>query len=417
MAKIVFLCLLIIGFSAQAQSIGTAILVQGDASIAPNSQLTVGQTISTSGNGYVFLRTKDGSLLIVRPNSSITIEDYDYRPNQPSENRMRYKLNYGVVRSISGEGLEANKSAYRMNTPMAAIGIRGTDFVVSASQNETLVSLNVGSVIVAPFSDQCLATSLGACAVGATTLDISSADSIAQVVAGSKSAILVKPSAGSGQMPDARTPPSNLEPEKGSQLIKLDRSLVAESLADAVVLDRTNQLVKALEVKSGIPDPVVTAPGLLPEKPIEFKSTLVWGEGSQLPSTLVQLVTGNSDYALYRSERADLTRETGKVDFTMTASRVNYGEIKDAKLSIDFAERRFATQLEHQHQQVTTQLKAVGDITQDGRLFSDWKQGTNMSVIGAIGGSANQEAAYLFKHQPSVQAVNPISGMVHWQRP
>lgn len=412
-----------------AQSVAKVVVVQGDVSVALNSEVDVAQTITTGEDGYVFLRVQDGSLLILRPKSSMTIEDYAYNPDNPSQNRMRYKLNYGVVRSISGAGLDANKNAYRLNTPVAAIGVRGTDFVVSSTLDKTMVSLNQGSVVVAPFSDSCSPAAVGVCSEGALELNLNLTKVLAEVTSGAKSAVMVSVEDALTDSPDTKSQPSKLEPSKGSHVIKLNTSSIginqasSESLADAIVLDRTNELTKVLDEKRVIL-PVLTEPAKIEPLPVDPlpvdplpapMPTLVWGDRRTLTGQQGQLIAANQDYMIYRTERADLTRETGKAIFLLDQALVNYGQVNSANLTIDFGQRRFETGIEHQFQQTTTQLKAVGDVTQDGRLFSDWKQGTNMTVTGAIGGSANQEASYLFKQQSNGNHA-PISGIVHWQR-
>ena len=47
---------------------------------------------------------------------------------------------------------ESARDRFRLNTPIAAIGVRGTDFVVSATQNSIMAVVNAGAIVVSPFS-------------------------------------------------------------------------------------------------------------------------------------------------------------------------------------------------------------------------------------------------------------------------
>lgn len=50
-----------------------------------------------------------------------------------------------------------------MNTPVAAIGISGTDFTVFTDRQKSSVSIRQGGVVVSPFTDGCDRAALGAC--------------------------------------------------------------------------------------------------------------------------------------------------------------------------------------------------------------------------------------------------------------
>src|SRR5690606_1841719 len=97
-------------------------------------------------------------------NSTLEIQRYDYDPVNPANSAVKMNLIEGENRSISGEAASKARQNYRMNTPIAAIGVRGTDFVVVADRNEVEARINEGAIIVAPFSTQCLADALGPCA-------------------------------------------------------------------------------------------------------------------------------------------------------------------------------------------------------------------------------------------------------------
>jgi hypothetical protein len=90
----------------------------------------VGQTVYTGPSGHLHLKMVDSAFISVRPNSRLLISQYEYDAANPANSKIRFSLEEGVARSITGKGGEANKAGYRLNTPLAAIGVRGTDFVV-----------------------------------------------------------------------------------------------------------------------------------------------------------------------------------------------------------------------------------------------------------------------------------------------
>ena len=90
--------------------------------------LETGDTIVTGTSGSVQVALADGGLIAVRPNSQLKIDDYAYagKPDD-SKNKSIFSLGKGTFRSITGAIGQNNKETYRVNTPTATMGIRGTD--------------------------------------------------------------------------------------------------------------------------------------------------------------------------------------------------------------------------------------------------------------------------------------------------
>ena len=84
-----------------------------------------GQTITSGSEGEVHLVTEDGGIIAVRPNTVFRVDEYKAEGN--STDKIFMSLFKGAVRSITGWVGKYNTSAYRITTPTATIGIRGTD--------------------------------------------------------------------------------------------------------------------------------------------------------------------------------------------------------------------------------------------------------------------------------------------------
>src|SRR5690606_10292693 len=153
-----------------ASEVGNVSLVLGKAWITTpgagrerirvGSSISVSDTIETSTNGHVHIRFVDNALVSVRPGSKLEVLRYDFRPEAPAESVVKLNLVEGITRAISGEAASAAKQNFRLNTPIAAIGVRGTDFRVSASQGTVRAHVTEGAIIVAPFSSQCAVDAL-----------------------------------------------------------------------------------------------------------------------------------------------------------------------------------------------------------------------------------------------------------------
>lgn len=140
-----WLVLLLAPLGVLAQVYGTVDAISGPVAIispdgtqaapAVGQKLLVGQTVQTQAAGELHAVTEDGGLLAVRPNT--TFKMLQYQASQDSKALIDMSLVRGALRSITGWIGKFNAAGYRVATPTATVGIRGTD-------HETTV-LDVGS--------------------------------------------------------------------------------------------------------------------------------------------------------------------------------------------------------------------------------------------------------------------------------
>ena len=125
--------------------------------------LQEGATLITSANGYLYIKTTDNGFFILRPNTTARVPTYQVDASQPQLSRFKIELTTGVLRSISGQAVKQARQNYRLNTPLAAIGVRGTDFTVYTTSQVTRVAVTSGGVVVSGFGTGCAADGLGPC--------------------------------------------------------------------------------------------------------------------------------------------------------------------------------------------------------------------------------------------------------------
>lgn len=164
---------------ASSPTVGEATLVIGQARIVGadgavtaahvGSPVRVGDKIETQAGGHVYLRFVDGANLSVRPMSRMLIESYSHNSQQPQLGAIKFKLEEGMARSITGAWGEAARDRFRLNTPVAAIGVRGTDFTVRSDTERTTATVYTGAIVLAPLSNGCAQT-VGPCQTSSATL-------------------------------------------------------------------------------------------------------------------------------------------------------------------------------------------------------------------------------------------------------
>ena len=91
-------------------------------------ELNEGDSIRTGDNAWALLVMTDGASLTLRQNSQIQLAAYRYNPDgNAADNSSVLKLVKGALRSITGYIGRTNRAGYRIDTPTATIGVRGTD--------------------------------------------------------------------------------------------------------------------------------------------------------------------------------------------------------------------------------------------------------------------------------------------------
>jgi hypothetical protein len=130
---------LITAFSAWAdigsvtEASGTAVIKRGKDTI----QIVKGTEIKTNDkvetkNGKVKIVFKDDTNVTVTESSSLVIDDFVYDPKSGA-GKLGLKAAAGTVRYVSGAIAKDPKNV-KINTPTAAIAVRGTDFVMAVSE-------------------------------------------------------------------------------------------------------------------------------------------------------------------------------------------------------------------------------------------------------------------------------------------
>jgi hypothetical protein len=88
----------------------------------------VNDEILTSTRSFAVLQFTDGAKVTVRPDSKLVIENYLYAGNDNDEATL--SLVSGGLRIITGAMAKTNPENYKVRTPVALMGVRGTEFSI-----------------------------------------------------------------------------------------------------------------------------------------------------------------------------------------------------------------------------------------------------------------------------------------------
>ncbi len=387
-----------VGEVSLAIGVGRLIDGEGRASrIVRGMPVRIGDRIETEQGGHVHLRFADGAFVSVRPGSRLVIEIYRYDAARAQDSAIRFRLEQGVVRAISGKGAAAARERFRLNTPIAALGVRGTDFVVLAEPERVRVTVHAGAITLTPLGEGCRADSLDPCATVATRTLSADMGRVMLEFQRQQVAPGLVPINGT---PDRLNPPSPEEPRSGAK----GQAATTEVLAAQAVAGQ------------GPPPP-----------------PMVWGRWlSQWPGDSIsqpysearvgrQVTVGNDYYALFRHEPPlpVLVSNLGRVDFSLRDAQVHLlrgnvaelGRVGSAWLSVDFAARQFATGIAMSHPQVgAASLELAGRVRDDG-IFA--VRTTDGRVVAGSLTVDGKEAGYFFQQPVSGGS---FIGITRWGR-
>ena len=134
-----------------AETVGTAISIKTKVAAEQTGAqrvLTVGagvaqdEMIQTDDSGNAQLRFVDETLLVIGPSSSIKLDKILFAPNRKAKTFVLEAV-AGAFRFASGK---SSHSAYEIHTPIATIGVRGTQFAFGIQGDEVTVVVTQGSV-------------------------------------------------------------------------------------------------------------------------------------------------------------------------------------------------------------------------------------------------------------------------------
>jgi hypothetical protein len=126
---------------SSAADIGQIKVSNGQVSVERNGQplpgsvgtrLEVADVLKTGADGSVGVTMTDNSLLSAGPNSILSLDRYEF-DQTTYQGRFDAQLKKGSLSVISGRIAKQSPEAMTVRTPSAILGIRGTEFVVTAN--------------------------------------------------------------------------------------------------------------------------------------------------------------------------------------------------------------------------------------------------------------------------------------------
>lgn len=435
--------------SSAAASVGKVAVSVGEAkriaSSGKTDLLQVGLTLSTGDkivtgqDAVAILVFSDEGRISVRPDSELIIKHYEVDPKGVNT-RIELELTKGTIRQISGNGSRSQPEKYRLNTPIAVIGVRGTDFLAKTSQGATEAFVHEGKIVVVGKAPGCDLSAQSGCASFATA----SASSDMSYVKLNQSGRVEQRAVASGELEKlfgielvqgakntVPTPRSNDVAEfhlpQGTKFVTDTIFAASNYRPNDKPTDNSGTVTPITSV------PNVSAPNVLPVDTSQ-SAPLVWGRFASATALPTQFLVAYEqasqgrhvtvgelgEYALWRSNPAGRLDPSlkGEASFTLNNAEAmlvqptgtTAAQVSGASLSVNFDRSTFAAGVNLSHQATgAVSLNVTGKVNEEGVFV-----GTNATerVAGALSLDGNK-AGYLFSKDVSA---GTLKGVTLWTR-
>lgn len=106
---------------------------QGERPLNSGNEVTASERVLTGKAGSVSLVLRDGSTLMLGPDSALDLKEFRFNPTT-NEGSVVLSVVKGTLRMITGLIGKTRPESVRITTPTSTIGVLGTDFIVEVSE-------------------------------------------------------------------------------------------------------------------------------------------------------------------------------------------------------------------------------------------------------------------------------------------
>lgn len=429
------------------------------------SSLWPGERIRTGPDAVAILVFSDEGRMSIRADSELLIRHYEIDP-AGARTRIELELIKGTVRQISGNASRAQPERYRLNTPIAVIGVRGTDFLAKTSGDAVEAFVHEGNIILVPNAETCARGSLASCDPVAMASSASGSRYVRLSAAGQVETREFRPGELERVFGIETARAGRLSNGSGSALVSGEFKLPANAqfVTETIFVSYGSdaQRLPSLPV-TPVPPPgpssPVAGPDAAPVGPIvvstpaqpgnpsapvpptppsvaavPMPTQLVWGRFSSASSLPVAMTVSFAEasqgrhvtvgelgeYALWRADpsgRLDPSLK-GQAEFALAGAQavlvqptgISLARVDNASLRVDFDLSTFAAAVNLQHDAVgIASLNVAGKVNVEGVFV-----GTNATerVAGTLSRDG-KEAGYLFSKDVSA---GTFRGITLWGR-
>lgn len=114
--------------------------------VTGNEVIVSDTLIRTDNVSAALLKFEDGQIVTMQANSIFRVREYRYDANKVEDSSIIFSMLKGGLRFVTGLIGQRKKQAFRLLTPNATLGIRGTDFMVAMVDNSMYTQVQSGKI-------------------------------------------------------------------------------------------------------------------------------------------------------------------------------------------------------------------------------------------------------------------------------
>jgi hypothetical protein len=142
----------VVGITVAADATVTGSVSGKSQIIRASSQIHENERLSANASGNAQIKLNDGTKIVVGPGADVTVDDFVVRKDANQVSAITVRATKGAFRFITGS---SDHTAYKIVTPYASIGVRGTAFDVTIANGGTNIALLQGQITVCGRGGKC----------------------------------------------------------------------------------------------------------------------------------------------------------------------------------------------------------------------------------------------------------------------
>jgi|GEM_PF-1409862 len=117
------------GYVQEAKGQALAVRAGQSRELAAKAPVFSGDSLATAAESSLQIMFSDGTILAMGPESLFSVDEFvnEWGQDKTLSNKMKFSYGPGVFRAVTGAISDRNPHAFSVETPLGAIGIRGTE--------------------------------------------------------------------------------------------------------------------------------------------------------------------------------------------------------------------------------------------------------------------------------------------------
>jgi hypothetical protein len=141
----------VVGITKSAQQTVTGNVSGVPRVVVTASEIYENERLRANASGNAQIELRDGTKIVVGPNADVVVDDFVFAKNNKAA-ELTIRATKGAFRFITGS---SDHSAYKIVTPYASIGVRGTAFDVTLANGGANIALLQGQITVCDRKGAC----------------------------------------------------------------------------------------------------------------------------------------------------------------------------------------------------------------------------------------------------------------------